>query len=99
MKTSKVSLEVALKEMDFIVEKIMPLSEPMFNDDPFAQRASILSLIIIGEELAKVNKKVKEKYINIPWSLVKGMRNKWFTIMMELIPTLSGKPSPTKFLN
>jgi uncharacterized protein with HEPN domain len=71
----------------------------MFNDDPLAQRAAFLSLIIIGKELAKVNKKSKREYISIPWSLVKGMRQKWFTIMTELTLTLSGKPSHRKFLN
>jgi len=39
----------------------MPSSERMFNDDPLAQRADVLSLIIIGEELVKVNKKSKRE--------------------------------------
>ncbi len=40
------------------------------------QRATVLSLIIIGEETAKVNKKVKLKYSGIAWDLMNAMRNK-----------------------
>ena len=46
---------------EFYCRKIMPSSERMFNDDPLAQRADVLSLIIIGEELVKVNKKSKRE--------------------------------------
>jgi uncharacterized protein with HEPN domain len=76
MKTSRVSLEVALNEINFILERIAPLSESSFDNDPLVQRATVLSLIIIGEETTKVNKKVKLKYSDIAWDLMKGMRNK-----------------------
>ncbi len=76
MKTSRVSLEVALKEIDFILENISPLSETVFENDPLIQRATVLSIIIIGEETSKVNKAIKLKYDDIQWELMSGMRNK-----------------------
>jgi len=76
MKTSRISLEIALKEINFIIEKIAPFSETIFENDPLIQRATVLSLIIIGEETGKVNKAIKEKYIDLPWELMSGMRNK-----------------------
>ena len=49
MKTSRINLEVALKEINFILENVFPVSEVVFENDPFMQRATVLSLIIIGE--------------------------------------------------
>ena len=40
------------------------------------QRATVLSLIIIGEECKKVNESIKLKYKKIEWGLIAGMRNK-----------------------
>lgn len=37
-----------IKGNEFYCRKIMLSSERMFNDDPLAQRADVLSLIIIG---------------------------------------------------
>lgn len=54
MKTSKVALQVALKEINSFWT-ILPLNEYKFENDPLIQRAAILSLIIIGEETLKVN--------------------------------------------
>ena len=76
MKTNRVNLEVALKEINFIIDNIFALSEVNFENDPVIQRASVLSLIIIGEETSKVSKELKLKYINIPWKLISGIRNK-----------------------
>jgi uncharacterized protein with HEPN domain len=50
MKTSRLSLEVTLKEIDFILQRVFPFSEKSFENDPLMQRATVMSLIIIGEE-------------------------------------------------
>ena len=76
MKTSKLSLEVALKEINFLMERIFPVSETIFENDPLIQRATVLSLIVIGEETKKINKAIKRKYSHIQWDLMAGMRNK-----------------------
>ncbi len=76
MKTSRISLEIVLKEINFILEKVAPFSETIFENDPLIQRATVLSLIIIGEETGKVNKFIKAKYNDLPWEVMSGMRNK-----------------------
>ena len=76
MRTSRVSLEVALKEINFILENISPIPEVNFENDPILQRATVLSLIIIGEETKKINNEVKLKYADIPWKLLSAIRNK-----------------------
>lgn len=76
MKSSRFRLEVALKEMNFISETILSLSETSFENDPIIQRATVLSLIIIAEESGKINDIIKSKYKNVPWGLMSGMRNK-----------------------
>ena len=65
-------MEVALKEINFILERIWPMQEVAFEDDPLIQRATVLSLIIIGEETNKVNKNVKLKYNEIPGNYCQG---------------------------
>lgn len=76
MKTSRIGLEIVLKEINFILEKVVPFSETVFENDPLIQRATVLSLIIIGEETGKVNKLIKAKYTELPWEVMSGMRNK-----------------------
>lgn len=41
MKTSRVYLEVGLKELNFIRENVYPLPLSVFESDPFIQRATI----------------------------------------------------------
>ena len=55
---------------------MLPGSETVFENDPVIQRATVLSLIIIGEETKKINKAIKVKYNNIEWELMSAMRNK-----------------------
>lgn len=76
MKTSRMSLEVALQEINFILENVLPISETAFENDPVIQRATVLRLIIIGEETNKINKAIKVKYNHIQWELMSAMRNK-----------------------
>jgi uncharacterized protein with HEPN domain len=76
MKTSRVGLEIVLKEINFILDNIYSSSESLFENDPLIQRATVLSLIIIGEEASKINKAIKKKYNRLPWELMSGMRNK-----------------------
>lgn len=62
MKSSRFRLEVALKEINFISETMSSLSETLFENDPLIQRATVLSLIIIAEEVGKINDIIKTKY-------------------------------------
>jgi hypothetical protein len=41
MKTSRISLEVALKEINFILENISSIPEVKFENDPVIQRATV----------------------------------------------------------
>lgn len=76
MKTNRINLEIALKEINFITDNISLLSETHFENNPVIQRATVLSLIIIGEETNKVSKELKLKYTDVPWKLISGIRNK-----------------------
>jgi uncharacterized protein with HEPN domain len=76
LKTNRINLEIALKEISFITDNISLLSETHFENNPVIQRAIVLSLIIIGEETNKVSKELKLKYTDVPWKLISGIRNK-----------------------
>lgn len=42
MKTSRVSLEIVLKEINFILDNIYPSSKFLFENNPLIQRATVL---------------------------------------------------------
>lgn len=76
MKSDLVKLQLALQEILFLLENVAHLPEEELYNDPIIQRAAVLSLIVIGEETNKLSPGIKMKYKEIPWNLLKGMRNR-----------------------
>lgn len=76
MKSTRLYLETALREINFIIDHVYPLSKSEFQNDQILQRAAVLSIIVIGEETKKVDLTIKQKNTAIPWTLMAGMRNK-----------------------
>ena len=72
-----------------------------FREDDKAIRAVEMNFIIIGEAANQIPEEVEEKHINIPWNLMRAMRNRivhvyfkideklmWDTIQNDLPPLL-----------
>ncbi|RIK31498.1 MAG: hypothetical protein DCC56_04745 [Anaerolineae bacterium] len=72
-----------------------------FKDDDMAVRAVEMNFIIIGEAASQIPEEIEEKYIAIPWSLMRAMRNRivhvyfkvdekvmWDTIQNDLPPLI-----------
>jgi uncharacterized protein with HEPN domain len=70
-----------------------------FKEDDKAIRAVEMNFIIIGEAANQIPEEIEEKYITIPWSLMRAMRNRivhayfevdeklmWDTIQNDLPP-------------
>jgi len=47
-----------------------------FKADPKTMKAVELNLIVIGEAAAGIPKDIEEKHLQIPWSLMRAMRNR-----------------------
>ena len=72
-----------------------------FRKDDKAIRAIEMNFIIIGEAANQIPEEVEEKHINIPWNLMRAMRNRivhvyfkvdeklmWDTIQNDLPPLI-----------
>jgi uncharacterized protein with HEPN domain len=72
-----------------------------FKEDDKAIRAVEMNFIIIGEAANQIPAEIEEKYITIPWSLMRAMRNRivhayfevdeklmWDTIQNDLPPLI-----------
>jgi uncharacterized protein with HEPN domain len=73
-----------------------------FKEDDKAVRAVEMNFIIIGEAASQIPAEVEEKYPEIPWNLMRAMRNRivhayfevdeklmWDTIQNDLPPLVS----------
>ena len=72
-----------------------------FKEDDKAIRAVEMNFIIIGEAANQIPEEIEEKYITIPWNLMRAMRNRivhvyfkvdeklmWDTIQTDLPPLI-----------
>lgn len=72
-----------------------------FKKDDKSVRAVEMNFIIIGEAATQIPEEIEEKYSNIPWSLMRAMRNRivhvyfnldekmmWDTIQNDLPPLI-----------
>lgn len=59
-----------------------------FLADMKTQRAVELNFIIIGEAAAQVPEEILEQYPEIPWHLMRGMRNRLVHIYFSVDPRL-----------
>jgi uncharacterized protein with HEPN domain len=55
-----------------------------FKDDDKAVRAVEMNFIIIGEAANQIPEEIEEKYISIPWSLMRAMRNRIVHVYFEV---------------
>ena len=65
-----------LNECNYLLEEIRNLELEDFLSDERLKRAFVRSLEIIGEASKKIPKSIKEKYPEIKWREVAGMRDK-----------------------
>ncbi|MGC8588251.1 MAG: DUF86 domain-containing protein [Hydrogenobaculum sp.] len=75
MKSTRVYLEHMLQECEFLLEQSKDLSFEDFTENPLHIRAFIRSLEIIGEAAKNLSNEFREKYPEIPWKEIAGMRD------------------------
>lgn len=69
-------LKHILDEIEYLLNSSQTTTEDKFMYDETLQRAYSRSLEIIGEATKKLPKEFTEKYPQIDWSLMAGMRDK-----------------------
>lgn len=65
-----------LVEIKFLQEKRQTLNESEFKNDETMRRAFVRSLEIIGEAVKKIDNGIKNKYPDVKWREIAGMRDK-----------------------
>ena len=75
MNEVKPYLEHILRECDFLIRKSEGINFDDFLDDGTLIRAFARSIEIIGEAAKKIPEEFKEKYPDIPWKEMAGMRD------------------------
>lgn len=78
-----------LDETVYILSKSRDTTKPDFINDDTLKRAFVRSLEIIGEASKKVTAEIRDKYPEVEWRLMAGMRDRlihdYFGVDYELV--------------
>jgi len=84
--------------IDEIEEFIEDIDFDTFSDDKKTINAVIRSLEVMGEAVTKIPSDIRDKYPNIPWTRMAGMRNKliheYFGVDLEIVWTVCTEEIP-----
>ena len=88
-KEDKLLLFHIKESCEYIIEFISHLDYENFIKSRLYQDGVIREIIVIGEAVNKVSEETKNKYIEVPWKDIIGMRNKiiheYFGIDLEAV--------------
>lgn len=70
-----VFLEDILERIEKVEEYVKGLSEKEFEDNSEKQDAVLRRIEVIGEAVKNISRKTREKYPNVPWKEIAGMRD------------------------
>ena len=76
MKTCRPYLIHILQEIDYLIGESSDLSYDQFSADPTCKRAFIRSLEIIGEAAKNIPDSFRQRYRDVAWRKMTGMRDK-----------------------
>ncbi|MCP4652017.1 MAG: DUF86 domain-containing protein [Candidatus Omnitrophica bacterium] len=94
----KLFIEDILGAMNRIEEYIKGLSYEDFSENEMVEDAVIRKIEIIGEAARNVPEDIKEKYQNIPWKKMVGLRNitihEYFGVDLDIVWEIITKNIP-----
>ncbi|MCP5103715.1 MAG: DUF86 domain-containing protein [bacterium] len=87
-----------LNSMNEVEEFTWDMEYEVFSSDRKTINAVIRSLEVMGEAAAKIPPDIRDKYPDIPWKRMVGMRNKlihdYFGVDLEIVWTVCKKEIP-----
>lgn len=97
-KNANIFIEHILESIQLIEEYSLHLTDDTFKKNKAAQDAIIRRLEIIGEAAKNVPLSIKERYSNIPWKQMAGMRDvlihEYFDVDLALTWTVVKRELP-----
>ena len=88
-KSEKEYLKHILDEVNFLTQSSRNVSLDKLMHDPTLQRAYTRSLEIIGEAVKNLSKEFRQKYSEINWKTIAGMRDRlihhYFGVDLEIV--------------
>lgn len=76
MNKDEAYLRHIMDEIKFLKEKVEGLRFEELTGDKVLQRASVRSLEVIGEASKNVSEELKERYAQVDWRKIAGLRDK-----------------------
>lgn len=70
------NLVTIIQACDTIRDYIRDMDEDDFRTDQKTRDACLAQWIVIGERVAKLSDKIKEKNSDVPWKLIVGFKNR-----------------------
>lgn len=89
MKTCRPYIIHILQEIEYLNQASLGLTFERFAEDQTLKRAFVRSLEIIGEAVKNIPEAVKQKYPDVAWRKIAGMRDKlihfYFGVNYQLV--------------
>jgi uncharacterized protein with HEPN domain len=84
-----------LEAISEIQEFTRDINYEAFRDDIRTVRSVEMNFIIIGESANQIPAEVEEKYPEIPWNLMRAMRNRIVHVYFQIDENFCGTPFKT----
>lgn len=75
-KDDKYYLERIINDLGFVIEHTKKLNKKKISNNPILLDSIMFRIIQVAENIDKLTEEFKDKYSNISWRAIKGMRNR-----------------------